>query len=136
MGLHVFTVVYADDEADVRESVATLLRTYGFIVYACADGNEAVAACSQLRPDAVLLDLNMPGVDGLSAARRIRTLGCARRIVALTGQSIYELRAKATLAGFDRLLSKPVCADALVQALIPEPDNARTRRPTRSSSDR
>jgi CheY-like chemotaxis protein len=121
MGLHVFTVVYADDEADVRDSVATLLRDYGFIVYACADGDEAVSACSQVRPDAVLLDLNIPGVDGFSAAKRIRTLGCARRLVALTGQSIQELRAQAALAGFDRLLSKPVSADTLVQALIPEP---------------
>jgi two-component system response regulator MprA len=119
MGARVFTVVYADDEADVRNALADALRSYGFAVYTCADGNEAIAACSTVRPDAVLLDLKMPGVDGFSAAREIRKLGCAQRIVALTGETIAEARARALAAGFDKFLSKPVSADTLVQALIP-----------------
>jgi CheY-like chemotaxis protein len=115
----IFTVVYADDEADVRDAVASVLRGCGFVVHACQDGGEAVAACSAIRPDAVLLDLNMPGTDGFSAAKQIRQLGCAERIVALSGQKISEACANALLVGFDRFLSKPVSVDTLVQALIP-----------------
>ena len=117
MAPHLFTVVYAEDEPVLRKTVSTLLRSYGFIVYACQDGGEAVAACSKVRPHAVLLDCNMPGVDGFSAARLIRRLGCAQRIVALSGQP--GARTEAAAAGCDRFLQKPVSAQALVQALLP-----------------
>jgi CheY-like chemotaxis protein len=114
----VFTVVYADDEADVRDAMASALRSHGFVVYACAHGGEAVATCFTVRPDAVLLDLDMPVVDGFSAAYRIRKLGCAKRIVALTREATTGMRAAALQAGFDQFLSKPVSVDTLVETLI------------------
>jgi CheY-like chemotaxis protein len=113
------TVVYADDDDLVRETISELLTLEGLDVHACADGADVVPLCQQMDPDAVLLDLNMPDTDGLTVARQLRRLRIDRplRIVALTGHGTSELRKKAMDAGFDEFLTKPVSTDALVRAL-------------------
>lgn len=115
------TVVYADDDDLVRESISELLTHHGIDVHACSDGAEVISLCEQMNPDSVLLDLNMPGVDGLKVARRLRRDSGDKslRLVALTGHGTWELRKKAIDAGFDEFLTKPVPADVLVGALRP-----------------
>jgi CheY-like chemotaxis protein len=115
------TVVYADDDDLIRESISELLTHHGIDVHACSDGAEVIALCEQMSPDTVLLDLNMPGIDGLKVARRLRREPGDRplRLVALTGHGTSELRRKAIDAGFDEFLTKPVSADVLIGALRP-----------------
>jgi DNA-binding response OmpR family regulator len=67
------TVLIVDDEAIVREVVADYLRKDGFRVESAADGHEALSRFAAARPDLVLLDLMLPGIDGLEVCRRIRT---------------------------------------------------------------
>ena len=113
------TVVYADDDELVLETISELLTHEGLDVHACADGAEVFSLCEQVDPDTVLLDLNMPGIDGLKVARQLRRMLVDRplRLVALTGHGSWELRKKAMDAGFDEFLTKPVSINALVRAL-------------------
>ena len=113
------TVVYADDDDLVRETISRLLTEEGIDVHACVDGAEAVSLCAQMEPDAVLLDLNMPEVDGLQAAKQLRLNPAynALRLVALTGRGTWDLRRKAMEAGFDEFLVKPIPTDVLIRAL-------------------
>ena len=79
-------VVVADDQAAVREGLVTLLDLMPDIevVGAAADGEQAVALAGRLDPDVVLMDLGMPGVDGIAATRRIRTGHPRTQVVVLT----------------------------------------------------
>ena len=112
-------IVYADDDDLVRNVVTQALIEEGIDVHDCASGAEAIALCRQIVPDAVLLDLNMPDVDGLEAARQLRHDPVTRnlRLVALTGRATTGLRAKASDAGFDECLAKPIPAADLADAL-------------------
>ncbi|HEY6985652.1 MAG TPA: response regulator [Rhodanobacteraceae bacterium] len=114
-----FTIVYADDEADVRDTVADMLRAAGVRVCACKDGSEAIRACGEIKPDALLLDLNMPGMDGFAVAREIRSNPATARlrVVALTGRSTWDMRIKALDAGFDEFMVKPIGTAHLVAVL-------------------
>ena len=77
--------------------------------------------CEALRPEALLLDLGMPRVDGCEAARRIRENPSisATRVVAISGRNAAESRDEALLAGFDAFIAKPVTTSALLEALRP-----------------
>ena len=114
-----FIVVYADDEADVRDTVADMLRAAGLLVHACGDGMEAIRICGEISANALLLDLNMPGMDGFAVAREIRgNPATARlRIVALTGRSTWDMRFRALDAGFDEFVVKPIGVERLVAVL-------------------
>lgn len=112
-------LVYAEDDPFVRETIASMLVAFGVDVYEARDGGEAIVLCKTFAPDAALLDLGMPNMDGLETARRIRELEGNRhtRIVALTGYADDEHFRLAELAGFDAFLAKPVTADAVLKAL-------------------
>jgi CheY-like chemotaxis protein len=112
-------VVYADDDELVRETIAAGLALEGWSVETCSNGLEAIALCEALQPTAVLLDLDMPDLDGYEAAERLRH-GAAcdpARIVALTGRAIAGVREKALSSGFDAILFKPVSMAVLSGAL-------------------
>jgi CheY-like chemotaxis protein len=111
-----FRVVYAEDDALVRAGVAQMLVAHGLAVHECSNGDEALQLCSVFRPDAVLLDLSMPDVDGCEAARRIREQGYTNRLIALTGRGEAALEAAAR-AGFDEFVRKPSSAATLLSAL-------------------
>ena len=103
------TVVVADDNVDAAESLGMLLRFQGHDVTIVHDGAAAVAAVQARPPDVVVLDLGMPGLDGLEAAKRIRAMPGGRevRLIALTGWGQDSDRARTREAGFDHHLVKP-----------------------------
>jgi signal transduction histidine kinase/CheY-like chemotaxis protein len=115
-------VLVADDNVDAAESLGMLLRFDGHDVTIVHDGESAVAAVQARRPEVVVLDLGMPGLDGLEAARRIRSMPGGRdvKLIALTGWGQDSDRARTREAGFDHHLVKP--ADpAEVAALLRRP---------------
>lgn len=118
----------ADDEPTLRLLLAEALRVGGFTVTGVGDGPAALEAFTRLRPDAVVLDAMMPGMDGFEVCRRIRALpgGAVLPIVVISGMSVAELRPAALAAGATDVLGKPIQFLALgerLKALIgPLPD--------------
>src|SRR5205823_3247495 len=107
-----------EDHADGRESLALLLKLLGHRADVAVDGPRGVDAALSLRPEVVLLDIGLPGLDGYQAAARIRAeLGAGVLLVAVTGHGQPEDRDRAARAGFDAHLLKPVELEAL-QALL------------------
>jgi PAS domain S-box-containing protein len=103
-------VLVMDDNVDVADCLARLLRLMGSEVRTAHDGLEGVEAAAAYRPDMILLDIGMPRLNGYDACRRIREQpwGKGIRIVAVTGWGQDEDKRRSQEAGFDRHLVKPV----------------------------
>lgn len=102
-----FRVLVVDDNRDAAESLAAILQLRHADVRVCFDGSAALAEACQFRPDAAILDLNMPGMDGFTLADELRRrLGPAMLLVALTGASDDDTRRRSQNAGFDTHLVK------------------------------
>jgi len=108
-------VLVVDDNVDGAESVALLLRLFGHEVRVAHDGLAALAAVEAFRPEVVLLDIGLPGMDGLEVARTLRQQPDLKDVllVALTGYGREEDRRRTQEAGFDVHLVKPVHANDL-----------------------
>jgi len=115
----VIRVLIADDRAVVRIGVRSLLATEPGIevVAEATNGFEAVALAAQLRPDVVLMDLVMPGLDGLEATRRIVAQQPAARVLVLTSSAGEDRVVAAIRAGASGCLLKDLGPDELIQAI-------------------
>jgi PAS domain S-box-containing protein len=116
-------VLIVDDNKDAAEWLATLLSLSGHETHVALDGVEAVKAAERILPDAVLLDIGLPRVDGYEVCRRIRQQPWGRglTIVALTGWGQEEDRQKSREAGFNTHLVKPVDDEVLMNLLASLP---------------
>jgi len=112
-------VLVVDDNTDAAASLALLLEMEDYEVCTAADGEEAIEQARTFGPQIIFMDLAMPRLDGLEAARRIRALpqGERVRIVALTGWGQEADRQRTRDAGMDHHLIKPVSLDALQNVL-------------------
>jgi len=112
-------ILVVDDNRDAAESLALMLRLVGNEVDTVYDGEQAVTAVASFRPDVVLMDLGMPRLDGLGAARAIRENPQVSDIVlvAITGWGDDSDRKLSREAGFDRHLVKPVVPSELLALL-------------------
>jgi CheY-like chemotaxis protein len=114
-----FCVLIVDDNRDVADSTAVLLRMAGYDVQLAYDGKGALETVQRLQPDAVLLDIGLPGMDGYQVAERIRCDASNGRplIVAVSGYCQDEHRIRAKNAGFDHHIVKPIDPAALTDLL-------------------
>ncbi len=111
-------VLLAEDNAVSQLVARTLLERQGFIVATATDGAAAVTAVAEGGFDLVLMDCEMPQVDGYEATRRIRTAGGVQPIiVALTASDTPEVRQRCAAAGMDACLAKPIQIQSLVLAV-------------------
>jgi CheY-like chemotaxis protein/two-component sensor histidine kinase len=112
-------VLVADDNRDAADSLSFLLRAMGHEVRVAYDGEQALAAAANFRPDAMIVDIGMPHANGYDVAMRARATDWGRgtTLVALTGWGQSRDRALAEKAGFDHHLTKPVEA-ARLEALL------------------
>jgi CheY-like chemotaxis protein len=112
-------VLVVDDNADAAATLELLLKSLGHETRVAHDGFEALRVAPRFRPDIVLLDIGMPGLDGYEVARRLRSLERERpfRIVAITGWGQEADRQKSREAGFDVHLVKPVEPKELARVL-------------------
>lgn len=112
-------ILVVDDNVDAADSLALLIRLFGHDVQLAHDGLEAVDKARAFHPDVVFLDLGMPRMDGIEAARRLRAspLGEHMQLIALTGWGQPADRERTRAAGFDAHLVKPVDTNTLAQVL-------------------
>jgi PAS domain S-box-containing protein len=112
-------VLVVDDNEDAADTLAALLSLTGHEARAAYDGPAALAAAGEFRPEVVLTDLGMPGMDGYELARRFRAEPAFRGVVlvAVTGWGQDEDRRRTAEAGFDHHLVKPVAPDAVRRLL-------------------
>jgi two-component system, chemotaxis family, CheB/CheR fusion protein len=103
-------ILLVEDFADCATMTAAVLRHFGHTVQVVRDGPQALAACHGERPDAVLLDIGLPGMSGYDVAKQLRNeLGTATPyLVALTGFGRPDDHQQSADAGIDRHLVKPV----------------------------
>src|ERR671937_231672 len=110
-------ILVVDDEPAVRDSLDRALRLEGYKVELAADGAEALAALGNQSPDAIVLDLMMPRVDGLEVCRRMRAAGDRTPVLVLTARDGVSDRVKGLDAGADDYLVKPFALDELFARL-------------------
>jgi PAS domain S-box-containing protein len=112
-------VLVVEDNRDAADSLALLLRLNRHDVSVVADGPGALAVAPAFRPDVVICDIGLPGMDGYEVARRLRALPGLNglRLAALTGYGQDSDRRRAADAGFDHHFTKPVDPDELAQFL-------------------
>jgi two-component system, cell cycle response regulator DivK len=110
-------VLVVDDYQDAREMYAECLDASGFAVAQAESGDEAVAKALALQPALIVMDLALPGMDGWTATRAIKTDPRTARIpvVALTGHARSDASTAAREAGCDAFLTKPCLPDAIVE---------------------
>jgi CheY-like chemotaxis protein len=103
-------VLVVDDFAAGRELCAEYLLFRGYEVATAADGAEALERAFALRPDAILMDLSLPAIDGWEATRRLRSDPRTRalKIIALTAHALETERDRALAAGCDEVVTKPI----------------------------
>jgi two-component system, OmpR family, response regulator MprA len=114
-------ILVVDDERAVRESLRRALALEGYDVDLAADGEEALESVRRSEPDALILDVLMPGVDGLEVSRRLRRGGSKVPILMLTARDAIENRVEGLDAGADDYVTKPFALEELlarVRALL------------------
>jgi len=110
-------VLVVDDDAPVRRMLERSLAAAGFEVESASDGGAALAAAERRLPDLVVLDVAMPGMDGLAVSRRLRAKGADVGILMLTARDAVPDRVAGLEAGADDYLVKPFATEELVARL-------------------
>jgi two-component system, OmpR family, response regulator MprA len=119
-------VLVVDDDSPLRRMLERTLVAEGYEVSVAADGGAALAEAERAAPDVIVLDVAMPGLDGLAVARRLRDKGDATPILMLTARDAVPDRVAGLEAGADDYLVKPFAVEELI---------ARLRALTRRTSD-
>ena len=110
-------ILLIEDNADAREALRALLELDGYEVHAAADGTEGLDLARTKLPEVALIDIGLPGFDGYEVARRMKALPASPVMIALTGYSEPDDRARGREAGFAAHLVKPVDPDDLTRML-------------------
>ena len=112
-------VLLADDNDDNRDLYRQYLIHHGMRVAEATDGHEALDAAGRLVPDVIVMDISMPGMDGLEATRRLKadTTTAAIPIAVITGHALDSTRRDAEAAGCDAYLTKPVLPATLIACI-------------------
>jgi len=108
-------LLVVDDNKDAAESMSMLLEMWGHEVAFAYDGPSALETAQEWRPEAVFLDIGLPGMDGYEVAERLRELPQAKDaiLIAITGYGREDDLARSKRAGINHHLVKPVAPDAL-----------------------
>jgi two-component system response regulator MprA len=110
-------LLVVDDDSAVREALGLVLDLHGFEVATAVDGREAIRLLAVAPPDAVILDVLMPGLDGLEVCRRMRATGDRTPVLMLTARTEVSERVAGLEAGADDYLAKPFAREELIARL-------------------
>ena len=113
------TILIADDNEDLRGMLRQFLESHGYRVLEAADGREAAEASVRERPDLVIMDLGMPGMDGLSAVAEIRrhVPASETEVLIVSAYDRLEFRTEAVASGCGGFMTKPVDPAELLKAV-------------------
>ena len=111
------TILIAEDDRAARQALQRALQFEGYQVLAASDGGEALDFLSTNEPDAIVLDVMMPGIDGLTVCRRVRDKGIVTPILMLTARHEIADRVAGLDAGADDYLVKPYSLEELLARL-------------------
>ncbi len=120
------SVLLIDDDVDVLRAIGQVFERTGYEVARELDAESGISAYDRLQPEVVLLDLHLPGMDGLEALRRLRERNAA--VVLLTGHGDVQTAVQAMQLGAENFLTKPVDMDHLLAAVARVADKVRLRR--------
>ena len=118
---HPLRILLAEDNVVNQKLALRLLQQMGYRADVASNGIEAIECCARQPYDVVLMDVQMPEMDGLEASRRITSRwkpGERPRIVAMTANAMQGDREECLAAGMDDYVTKPIRVDALVEALL------------------
>ncbi|MDM8524443.1 sigma-54 dependent transcriptional regulator [Desulfococcaceae bacterium HSG8] len=111
------SVMIVDDEPSIRQSLSGLLSDEGFEVITASNGYEALKIIDEEPPDLVLLDIWMPGIDGIETLKEIKKDNPFIQIIIITGHGTIETAVKATKLGAFDLIEKPLSIDRIIVAI-------------------
>ncbi|MDA8290882.1 MAG: response regulator transcription factor [Actinomycetota bacterium] len=114
MSAHQSRVLVVDDEADLRRALERALVLHGYSVGSASDGTDALRQLSAEAPDVLVLDVAMPGVDGIEVCRRLRAAGDRTPVLMLTARDGVDDRVAGLDAGADDYLVKPFALEELL----------------------
>jgi two-component system OmpR family response regulator len=107
-------LLVVDDEPNIRELLSASLRYAGFEVATAADGQQALALADSFRPDLLVLDVMMPGLDGFGVVRRLRQSGRFTPVLFLTARDAAEDKVSGLTLGGDDYVTKPFSLDEVL----------------------
>lgn len=113
-------VLVVEDEADSAQVLSTILNHNGIDVHIAHDGHECIEMLGQVQPNVVVMDLNLPSLDGWSTLVEMRTNTATAHIpvIAITAYHSANVAQDAMQAGFDAYFAKPVDSEALVRQVM------------------
>jgi len=114
---HGLTVLVADDNTDLLETFAQILQRSGFLVETAASGVSAIDKCQKRRFDVALMDIVMPGMNGVEASRKIKEMHPGLVIILMTGYSDEALLKTARDEGVQYIVHKPIKIDRLIELI-------------------
>lgn len=127
-------VLVVDDNCDLADTTAALLRVHGHEVMTLYDGVDVLSEADRRLPDAIVLDIGLPQIDGIHVARYLRErYGESMWLIACTGYGDKDTRQKMLQAGFDAIFIKPMSTARLLDVIATAPvrDNPDRRREPR-----
>ena len=110
-------ILVVDDERNMRKTLADILRDEGYEVTTAATGQEAIEFCSKQEFDVILMDVRMPGIDGVEAFRRIRRHREGVRVILMSAYDVDQLKEAALDEGAVAFLSKPLDLKKVIQLI-------------------
>lgn len=110
-------VLIIDDERPIRETLEMFLREKGYEVATSEDGKEGLEAVQRVRPEIVILDIRLPGMDGLEVLRRIKEKGEETQVIMITAYHDTETTRQAMKLGAYEYIRKPLDADEFENAI-------------------
>jgi two-component system nitrogen regulation response regulator NtrX len=125
-------ILVVDDEAEIRRSVRMILEYEGYDVMEASSGPEGVALAEKESPDLVFLDVKMPGMDGLEALQRIRTVSETLPVVIISGHGTVSTAVEATKAGAFDFIEKPLASERVLLTIRNALDQTRLADENRS----
>lgn len=111
------SVLVVDDEASIRKILEGIFRDEGYAVYAAPDGETALALVEQNNPDLVLLDIWMPGLDGIETLKRLKALAPATGVIMISGHATIATAIMATRLGAADFIEKPLDLNVILEAV-------------------
>lgn len=111
-------ILVVDDDTGICETMCDILKNEGFQATSAASGQEALEKCAQTHYDLALLDIHMPGMDGVETLRAIKRLDRKVRVVMITGFEGEDAAAQAMEAGAEAVFRKPVDVASFLPLLL------------------